>query len=74
VQDTHSLYDTAVLNIYVANIYSGVRGMEDLAGFAIHWLSSGCLDTPPCGGADLDGDKDVDFFDYVILVDNWPTE
>jgi hypothetical protein len=48
--------------------------MEDLAGFAQNWLSSECTDSPACGGADLDGDRDVDFLDYVILVDNWPTE
>ncbi len=73
-EDTGGLYDTAVMNIYVDNIYSGVRGLEDVEGLAANWLSSGCADTPACGGADLDGDKDVDFLDYVILVDNWPTE
>jgi len=64
-------YDTAVMNIYVANIYSGVRGLEDLAGLAVNWLDSACLDTPACGGADLDGDKDVDFLDFAELANTW---
>jgi len=74
VEDTFGLYDTAVMNIDVANIYSGVRGMEDLTGFAIRWLSSGCIDTPACGGADLDGDKDVDFLDFAKFANNWLIE
>jgi hypothetical protein len=73
-ENLSALYDTAQMNINVKNIYSGVNGMEDLAGFAQNWLSSECTDSPACGGADLDGDKDVDFLDYVILVGNWPTE
>jgi endoglucanase len=71
VEDGGGLYDKAVMNIYVANIYSGVRGFEDLKGFAENWLSSGCTDTPACGGADLDGDKDVDFFDFAVLAEEW---
>ncbi len=71
VEDTGGLYDTAVMNIYVANVYSGVRGDEDLAGFTSQWLSSSCVDTPACDGADLDGDKDVDFFDFALLAEQW---
>ncbi len=73
-ENISTLFDTAQMNIDVANIYSGIHGFEDLAGLAINWLGSNCPDTPACGGADLDGDKDVDFLDYVELVDNWPTE
>jgi hypothetical protein len=71
VEDTFGLYDTAVMNIDVANIYSGARGVEDLEGFAAQWLNSECVDTPPCGGADLDGDWDVDFFDFALLAKQW---
>jgi hypothetical protein len=71
VEDTRGLYDTAVMNIYVANIYSGVRGTEDLAGLAGQWLMTDCADIPPCGGADLDGDTNVTFSDFSVLAHNW---
>jgi hypothetical protein len=71
VDDTGGLYDMAEINIYVANIYSGVRGVEDLEGFTAQWLISSCVDTPACDGADLDGDKDVDFFDFALLAEQW---
>ncbi|MHC4906318.1 MAG: alpha-glucuronidase family glycosyl hydrolase [Planctomycetota bacterium] len=63
--------DTAILTIEVLNTYSGVRGMEDLTGFAAQWLSSGCIDTPPCGGADLDDDTDVTLSDLAVFAGNW---
>jgi hypothetical protein len=62
------------MTIDVANIYSGVRGMEDLAGLATQWLMQDCADTPPCNGADLDSDADVDFFDVAELANNWQIE
>lgn len=51
--------------------YDGREGMTDLEGFAVRWLLSGCVDTPACGGADLNGDHDVDLEDLVILTHNW---
>jgi hypothetical protein len=66
--------DTAILNIEVLNTYSGVRGIEDLAGLAGEWLSSGCSDTPACGGADLDGDTNVTLSDLAIVAQNWVTQ
>ena len=74
VEDTFGLYDIAAMNIYVANVYSGVRGIEDLKGFTDQWLDSGCIDTPACNGADLDGDKDVDFLDFAQLANTWLME
>jgi arabinoxylan arabinofuranohydrolase len=71
VEDTGGLYDTAGMTIDVANIYSGVRGMEDLAGLVAQWLNFDCTDIPPCDGADLDGDADVDFLDFAQLANNW---
>jgi hypothetical protein len=71
VQDQGGLFDTAVMTIDVANIYSGVRGMEDLAGLVAQWLIFDCTDIPPCDGADLDGDADVDFLDFAQLANNW---
>ncbi len=70
-EDAGGLDGTAALAIKVENIYSGVRGIEDLKGLAAQWLSSGCIDSPACGGADLDGDKDVDFLDLARLANNW---
>jgi hypothetical protein len=49
----------------------GSGGMDDLAGFASHWLDTGCIDLPACGGADLDGDFDVDLYDFAIFTSNW---
>ncbi len=69
--DAGGLFDTTTLAIEVKNIYSGVRGFEDLEGFAAQWLNSGCIDSPACGGADLDGDKDVDFLDLAKLANTW---
>ncbi len=71
VEDTGGLYDTACMIIYVTNIYSGVRGIEDLAGLVAQWLVFDCADIPACDGADLDGDADVDFLDFAELADNW---
>ncbi|MHC4883210.1 MAG: putative Ig domain-containing protein, partial [Planctomycetota bacterium] len=62
---------TATLTIEVANIYSGAGGIEDLAGFAAQWLSVDCIDSPACGGADLDDDKDVTLSDLAIFAGNW---
>jgi hypothetical protein len=67
VEDTAGLYDTAGLTIDVANIYD----MEDLAGLVAQWLAFNCTDIPACDGADLDGDADVDFFDFAQLANNW---
>ena len=63
--------DTATLTIQVANIYSGVRGIEDLTGFAGQWLSVDCADSPACGGADLDDDTNVTLSDFAIFAGNW---
>jgi len=73
-ENISTLFDTAQMNINVANIYSGVRGLEDAEGLAANWLDSNCLDTPACDGADLDGDKDVDFDDFVKLANRWLLE
>ena len=64
-------YDTAAMTINVRNMYSGIKGMEDLAGLASEWLLAGCEDIPACGGADLDGDRNVSLPDLQILTDNW---
>jgi len=74
VQDDGGLFDTADMTIEVANIYSGVRGMEDLAGLVAQWLVFDCTDIPACDGADLDGDADVDFLDVAELGENWTIE
>ncbi|AQT69177.1 hypothetical protein STSP2_02364 [Anaerohalosphaera lusitana] len=61
----------ANLNITVLDTYSGELGLADLVGFAAHWLDSGCLDLPPCDGADLSGNGDVNVDDFGIFSTNW---
>ncbi len=71
VENQSGLYDTATMTINIANVYSGVRGTEDLAGLAAQWLSLDCVDVPACDGADLDGDDDVTISDFSVLAHNW---
>ncbi len=71
VTDDGGLTDTAQMTIQVANTYSGIRGLEDLAGLAAQWLMTGCMDTPACDGADLSSDQDVDMDDFERLSANW---
>jgi hypothetical protein len=71
VTDVGGLSDTAQMSITVANIYSGVGGLDDLIGFASQWLMQGCTDVPACDGADLDGDMDVDLADFSDLANHW---
>ncbi len=71
VSDSTGLYDTNLMTIQVANIYSGARGVEDLLGLAAHWLEQGCLDTPACSGADLNNDQAVTLTDFDLLTHNW---
>jgi hypothetical protein len=71
VVDPAGFYDTADMTIQVANIYSGVRGMEDLYGLAAQWLMLDCGDIPACQGADLNGDRNVDMSDVSVLANRW---
>lgn len=71
VQDSAGLFDVADLVIEVANIYSGMRGLEDLQGFAVQWLLLNCSDIPACNGADLDKDRDVDLADFTLFASEW---
>ncbi len=43
-------------------------GFEDYAAFAQQWLNTACGN---CGGADLTGDGNVDYYDLDIFTDNW---
>ncbi len=70
-ENTSGDYDTATMTIDAANVYSGVRGLEDLAGLAAQWLLTNCSDTPACDGADLSGDTNVDVYDLDTLAYNW---
>ena len=68
VTDDEGLYDDATLNIYVFNRYTGELGFSDFAKFAERWLDTGC---GSCGGAELDGDGDVDIYDMAIFAGLW---
>ncbi len=61
----------AQMNISVLNTYTGELALADFAGLAAYWLEAGCVDVPPCGGADLSDDGDVDGEDLRILAGNW---
>jgi len=69
--DAQGFYDTAEMTIQVANLYSGVRGLEDLYGLAARWLMLDCVDIPACQGADLNGDRNVDMSDVSVLANHW---
>lgn len=71
VENAAGLFSTAEMTIHAANVYSGVRGIEDLAGLAARWLMADCTDIPPCGGADLSDDGRVDWTDFSKLSQNW---
>ncbi|MBN1636628.1 MAG: hypothetical protein JW920_08945 [Deltaproteobacteria bacterium] len=70
-ESTSGDYDTATMMINVVNTYSGTQGLTDLAGLAVQWLVTGCVDIPACDGADLSGDNKVDILDVEILARNW---
>ncbi|MCE5185117.1 MAG: discoidin domain-containing protein [Planctomycetaceae bacterium] len=71
VTDSVGFFNIVELVINVAGVYSGVRGIEDLAGLTAWWLSFECTDVPTCGGADLDGNKQVDLADFAELAARW---
>ena len=71
ITDDGGLYDTAQMTIWVANVYSGTNGLGDLLGLAAQWLMVDCIDSPACGGADLNGDNDVTFEDFSLMAGNW---
>ncbi|MEN6306458.1 MAG: metallophosphoesterase [Anaerohalosphaeraceae bacterium] len=70
-ENTHNNYDQATLNIQVNNLYDGEEGLSDFVEFARHWGDVECLDAPSCGGADLNGDENVDMTDLAVLANNW---
>lgn len=67
-------FDTAVMTIEVADVYSGVKGMEDWAGLASGWLREDCGGLPACGGADQNGDHSVDLLDLALFAERWLAE
>ncbi|HOQ04626.1 MAG TPA: LamG domain-containing protein [Anaerohalosphaeraceae bacterium] len=70
-ENTSGQSDTAVMTIHVSNVYSGVKGLEDLAGIAEKWLWADCGDFPPCSGADQNGDRRVDMLDCTRFASAW---
>lgn len=70
-ENTSGQSDTAVMTIHVSNVYSGVKGLEDLAGLADRWLWAGCEEIPSCGGADRNEDRRVDLADFAVLASCW---
>jgi hypothetical protein len=69
--DDEGSFVQAQMSISVLNTYSGQFGLADFAGFAAHWQETGCVDMPPCSGADLSGNGDVDTEDLRIFAGNW---
>jgi len=50
---------------------NGVIDVEDYARFAAHWGDKACADNPPCGGADLDGNRNCNWCDLAFLAEVW---
>jgi Icc-related predicted phosphoesterase len=70
-RNTHNDYAQATLNIWVNNLYDGREGLADYVEFARRWGDVECKDDSSCGGADLDGDEDVDIDDLNIFASRW---
>ncbi|MBN2269080.1 MAG: carbohydrate-binding protein, partial [Sedimentisphaerales bacterium] len=49
----------------------GEIDIEDFAIFAGHWGQTACSDNPACGGADLDGNRNVNSCDLAVLGEVW---
>lgn len=62
------------LALMTHDLYSGTRGIIDLFQLAAQWLMQDCTDIPVCGGADLDGDGNVDLSDLAQMARNWQME
>ena len=43
----------------------------DFVIFAEHWMKSGCVETSPCGIAELTGDANITTGDLKVLTENW---
>lgn len=69
--DAQGAASDILLELNVQNTYTGQAGLADLAALAGFWLTEGCLDVPPCGGADLTGDGQVDNADLNIFSKMW---
>ena len=70
-ENESGLSRTVVMNVDVANIYSGLHGIEDLTALVAQWLQTDCIDVPACEGTDLNGDTKVDMADFSVLTEKW---
>ena len=68
--DSSGLSATAILQIKVADMYTGEKGMEDFAMFAGDWMNDGTDET----GADLLANSQVDIADMEVFAANWLME
>ncbi|MHC4741004.1 MAG: LamG-like jellyroll fold domain-containing protein [Planctomycetota bacterium] len=50
---------------------NGQIDIEDFAEFAAQWGQTDCTDNPPCAGADLDGNRNVNSCDLAVLGELW---
>ncbi len=59
------------VQLTVLDTFTGELGIPDFAGLARHWMDSGCVDVPACGGADLTDDQAVDIDDLKRFAELW---
>ena len=45
--------------------------LYDFAVLAQYWQTISCINTDPCGGADLNDDSDINIDDLYYLAENW---
>ena len=72
--DAEGYHSTVPLHINIENTFTGERGLHDFAELAGRWMSADCQDTPPCNGADLTGDGNVEMADLVAMAGMWLIE
>lgn len=61
----------AELTLMTHSLHDGSAGLADLLSLAVQWLQQNCTDIPACSGTDLNGDANVNLFDFWQISKQW---